>query len=112
VLEAYNGACAITTEHSLPAVEAAHIRPYHQEGTHTVSNGVPLRRDIHSLFDAGYVTVTPDYEFQVSDALDSEFANGKTYYAMAGQQIHLPVSSEAQPDRDALAWHSEMVFKS
>lgn len=44
VLRAYDGACAVTTEHSRPAVDAAHIRPYHQHGDHRVSNGMPLRR--------------------------------------------------------------------
>jgi putative restriction endonuclease len=32
---------------------------------HRVSNGLPLRSDIHRLFDRGYVTVTPDYRFEV-----------------------------------------------
>ena len=35
-------------------------------GTHEASNGILLRRDIHSLFDAGYVTVMPDLRFAVS----------------------------------------------
>ncbi|MCO5316710.1 MAG: HNH endonuclease [Solirubrobacterales bacterium] len=111
VLSAYDGACAVTTEHSRPAVDAAHIRPYHRQGDHRVSNGMPLRRDIHSLFDAGYVTVTPDHRFRVSDALDSEFANGKTYYAMENQRILLPNDPDLRPDPEALAWHSETVFK-
>lgn len=111
VLDAYGGACAVTTEHSTPAVEAAHIRPYHQAGLHRVSNGIPLRRDIHSLFDAGYVTITPDNTFKVSDALAEEFANGETYYKMEGRSILTPDVPELQPDKDALAWHSETVFK-
>jgi len=111
VLDAYGGACAVTTEHSRPAVEAAHIRPYHQDGNHLVTNGIPLRRDIHSLFDAGYVTVTPDSIFKVSAALADEYANGKTYYAMEGSKILVPENSEMRPDQNALAWHSEMVFK-
>lgn len=111
VLDAYGGACAVTTEHSRPAVEAAHIRPFHQDGTHLVSNGIPLRRDIHSLFDAGYVTVTPDNTFKVSEALAAEYPNGKTYYAMEGSKIVVPDVPDLRPNQDALAWHSEMVFK-
>lgn len=111
VLDAYGGACAVTTEHSRPALEAAHIKPYHQDGTHKVTNGIPLRRDIHSLFDAGYVTITPDRVFQVSEALAEEYSNGKAYYAMEGNGILVPDSLELQPDQDALAWHAETVFK-
>lgn len=58
--------CAITHERTLPALEAAHIRPYGDVGEHEARNGVLLRRDIHSLFDAGYVTVAPDLRFEVS----------------------------------------------
>ena len=34
VLDAYGRACAITGEHSLPALQAAHIRSYVQDGPH------------------------------------------------------------------------------
>src|SRR6185312_5939304 len=56
VIEAYSGACAVTGEHSLPALEAAHIKPWAQGGMHEVRNGLPLRRDLHRLFDLGYVS--------------------------------------------------------
>ena len=69
VTAAYDRACAVTHEHSLPALEAAHIRPFAEEGTHEVSNGLLLRSDIHRLFDKGYVGVTPEYRFVVSKAL-------------------------------------------
>ncbi len=36
----------------MPAVEAAHIRPWAQGGTHETFNGLPLRRDLHRLFDS------------------------------------------------------------
>ena len=50
----------VTNEHSLPVLKAAHIRPWKDGGRHEVSNGLPLRRDIHRLFDLGFVTVRPD----------------------------------------------------
>jgi putative restriction endonuclease len=67
VTDAYQRACAVTGEHSLPALEAAHILPYGQGGEHRVDNGLLLRSDLHRLYDRGYVTVTPDYVFRVSD---------------------------------------------
>jgi putative restriction endonuclease len=54
------GACAVSGEHSLPALEAAHVRPYADGGAHALPNGLLLRADVHRLNDAGYVTVTPD----------------------------------------------------
>ena len=53
-------------------------------------NGLLLRRDIHSLFDAGYVTVTPDFRFEVSRRIKEEFENGRHYYALHGQMINAP----------------------
>ena len=38
-----------------------------------MSNGILFRADVHKLFDAGYVTVTPDYHFEVSHRIKEEF---------------------------------------
>lgn len=110
VLDAYGRACAITGEHSLPVLEAAHIRPYAKGGEHTVANGLSLRSDIHRLFDKGYVTVDEDARFAVSRRLKADFENGKAYYALQGKSINLPVEVARQPSREALGWHREQVF--
>jgi len=110
VTDAYGRACAITKEHSLPALEAAHIRPYAQQGMHAVSNGLLLRSDIHRLFDKGYVTVTPDLRFDVSDRLRDDFSNGRSYYPLRGNLITRPEGARDRPDADALRWHNENVF--
>src|SRR5262249_37876039 len=66
VTDAYRRRCAITGERTLPALEAAHIKPFAEGGSHNPSNGLLFRRDIHALFDIGYVTLTPDLRFNVS----------------------------------------------
>src|SRR5207253_3820281 len=66
VTDAYERRCAVTGERTLPALEAAHIQPYGKNGPHLTSNGLLLRSDMHKLFDAGYLTVTPDLHVQVS----------------------------------------------
>jgi putative restriction endonuclease len=111
VLDAYDGACAVTNEHSLPVVEAAHIRPWSDGGRHEVSNGLPLRRDIHRLFDLGFVTVKPDLHFAVSPALRNAYANGRTYYALEGRAIAPPALPDAAPSSDLLEWHGDVVFR-
>jgi putative restriction endonuclease len=111
VLEAYGNACAVTTEHSLPAVDAAHIKPWKDGGHHEVPNGLPLRRDIHRLFDLGFVTVRPDLTFAVSRALRDAYANGHTYYALEGRRILTPANPGLQPSRELLEWHSDTVFR-
>ena len=111
VTDIYQRRCAVTQERTLPALEAAHIRPYGDGGAHEASNGLLLRRDIHSLFDAGYVTVTPDLHFEVSRRIREEFENGKHYYALHGLTIERPMDATLHPDPIALAWHNEQCFR-
>lgn len=110
VLDAYGGACAVTGEHALPALEAAHIRPWSSGGPHELRNGLPLRRDLHRLFDLGYISARPTGEFIVSPRLRKEFDNGETYYALEGRQLLVPSDETARPSRELLAWHSDAVF--
>ena len=111
VTDTYNRRCAITHERTLPALEAAHIRPYGDGGEHEARNGLLLRRDIHSLFDAGYVTVTPDLRFEVSHRIKEEFDNGRHYYALHGHKIDPPSDVDLRPDPDTLTWHNEHCFR-
>ena len=112
VTGAYDGACAVSREHSLPVLEAAHIRPYGSDGgSHEVVIGLLLRADIHRLFDAGYVTVTPEHRFVVSQRLANECENGNAYYEMHGREIVLPKRIADRPDPELLRWHNENVFE-
>ena len=111
VLDAYAQQCAVTTEHSLPVLEAAHIRPWAAGERHEISNGVPLRRDLHRLFDLGYVTIRPDLRFTVSRRLRDDFANGRVYYELDGRQIRVPAAANERPNLELLAWHEAEVFQ-
>ncbi len=111
VLDAYSRACCVTGEHSLPALEAAHIRPYGKEGPHEVRNGLLLRADLHKLFDRGYVTVTPELRLEVGARLRDEFHNGRTYYPLHGARLQVPAVPELRPSSEYLRWHNERVFR-
>jgi len=111
VTDAYSRACAATGEHSLPALEAAHIRPYAKEGPHAVSNGLLLRADLHRLFDQGYLTVTPSHHLEVSSHLRADYENGRSYYPLHGNRVSLPAAMADQPGPDFLRWHNEHVFR-
>jgi putative restriction endonuclease len=111
VLDAYGRACAVTQEHSLPVVEAAHIRPYSQGGLHEIRNGIALRSAIHRLFDMGYVTVDEKGSFVVGRRLKDDFENGRSYYALHGRTLSLPGDVALRPAVSELAWHREQVFR-
>lgn len=111
VTDTYQRRCAVSGEKALPTLDAAHIRSVKSGGRHQVQNGLLLRSDIHRLFDAGYVTVTPDYRFRVSKLLKEEFDNGEPYYPFADREIWLPRPPEDRPEREYLEWHADSVFR-
>jgi putative restriction endonuclease len=65
---------------------------------------------VHTLFDRGYITVTPDYRVEVSRRIKEEFENGHEYYATHGTLIQLPERADLRPSRDFLEWHNEARY--
>lgn len=110
VLDTYERRCAITSERTLPALEAAHIQAFSESVDHSIRNGILFRADVHRLFDSGYVTVDPDFKFVVSDRIKQEFENGRDYYALHGARIRLPKAKERWPNKTLLTWHNQEKF--
>lgn len=111
ITELYKRQCALTDGKVLPALDAAHIRPYADGGTHTKSNGVLLRKDIHSVFDAGYATIDDNYRFVVSSKVFDVFKNGSEYRRLHGSRIRLPTLISDWPDLEGLRWHNNNRFQ-
>ena len=111
VTDAYERCCAFTNERTLPALDAAHIKPYSGDGLHTVNNGILLRRDLHALFDKGYVTVTPAQVIEVSRKIKEEFENGRDYYRLHGSRMRLPGDLRNRPSSECLEWHNTNVYR-
>jgi putative restriction endonuclease len=111
LLDAYGRQCAITGEHTEIVLEAAHIQPYLGPSSNHVQNGLLLTSEFHALFDAGYVTVTPEYEVRVSTRLKEEWDNGHRYYPFDGRPLWLPPAAAERPSQEVLEWHSQRCFK-
>jgi putative restriction endonuclease len=110
ITDVYRRTCAMSGSHVLHVLDAAHIKPYSKGGEHAVNNGLLLRQDLHTLFDRGYLTVTPEYKIEVSQRIKEEFNNGKEYYAMHGTKLGVPESIAFLPDSSLLKWHNERIF--
>lgn len=110
VTDIYRRRCAVTGEKALPALTAAHILPVSQGGEHRLDNGLLLRSDVHTLFDRGYVTITPSYRFRVSRRLKDDFDDGETYRRFKDNEIWLPQRLAEQPSKELLEWHNDTVF--
>lgn len=111
VTEAYHRRCAITGEKTLPVLEAAHIKPFSQNGPNVTSNGLLLRKDMHTLFDRGYLTINEDLQIEVSKRIKEDYGNGKEYYAYHGKKLaEMPQEQQERPSTQFLLWHNEHVY--
>ena len=110
VTEAYGRQCAISDGKVLPALDAAHIRPYADGGEHKKSNGILLRKDIHCVFDAGYATIDAKNRFVVSNKVKEVFNNGEEYRRLHGKALRLPEKALDRPDPNYLRWHNDNRF--
>ena len=112
VTEAYSRKCAITSEKTLPVLEAAHIKQYAKSGPNFISNGILLRADIHKLFDGGYITINNELKVVVSKRIREEFDNGKEYYKYHGNSLaSLPQMNINRPSSKYLNWHNTSIYK-
>lgn len=111
VTDLYSRRCAVTAERTLPVLQASHIKPIGKGGPHDPRNGLLFRSDLHTLFDKGYVTVTPELRLEVGRRIRDEFENGRDYYALHGRPIATPASAACLPSREYLEWHASNVFK-
>jgi putative restriction endonuclease len=106
VTDAYRYRCAITSERTLPVLQAAHIRPYSVGGKHELSNGLLLRSDLHTLFDLGYMTVEPNQKtLIVSRRIREQFENGRAYYDLKDTRLADPDNQLAVPSFENLKYH-------
>lgn len=110
VLDAYRGRCAVTGERIRPVLQAAHIQPVSVGGQNRLDNGLLLRSDVHTLFDAGYIGVDPNLRLMVSQRLRAEFDNGEEFYSRAGTEIAVPDRRVDRPAREFLEWHADARF--
>lgn len=82
--------CPITGVDLPTVLQAAHIKPHAFGGPENVDNGLPLRADIHSLFDAGLLSIKPISEDRLCSI---ELANSQVeenYRELANKYFKLP----------------------
>ncbi len=111
LLDAYGRRCSITGERTEPVLDAAHIQPYLGPDSNHVQNGLLLTKEFHTLFDLGYVGVTPEYEVRISARLRQDWDNGRRYYEYDRRRLtKLPEDSRLLPSAEALSWHWQRRF--
>jgi hypothetical protein len=98
LIAAYSGRCAISGCPVTPLLEAAHITPYLGPDTNSITNGLLLRADLHTLWDLGLLAVDPDtHMVWVSPEI-----NDPTYQGLAGAHLTDPSHPAQRPSIAAL----------
>jgi hypothetical protein len=107
LLNSYGGRCPITDCDVESALEAAHIIPYQGIETNHPTNGLPLRADIHTLFDLHLLSIRPDtYDVVIAPELIDT-----CYKDLAGRKLTLPQDQQAAPNQNALSKHHETFLR-
>ncbi|MFK4640152.1 HNH endonuclease [Paenarthrobacter histidinolovorans] len=84
VLGISNQRCLLTGTEIPSVLQAAHIRPVASEGSDLVSNGLCLRSDVHTLFDANRIRISPNGDMSYSGEVlrDSTYSDLPTRVAL------------------------------
>lgn len=90
-IKRYGANCALTGPAPEAVLEAAHLYSFAEIGLHLDHGGIPLRRDIHRLFDLGDIAVDPtDKTINICKGL----MGYPTYAVLNGQPIHVELSKK------------------
>lgn len=107
LMEAYGGRCAITGCTVLQLLEAAHITPYLGPDTNSISNGLLLRADLHTLWDLGLVAVDP----KTRTVWVNPNIIDPTYQCLSGKPLVTPLHLMQWPSVAALEQQWELAHE-
>ena len=114
LLSSYSSACCITGISNSSLLLASHIKPWRDSSDSEKTNpenGLLLNALHDKAFDAGLITVTPDYLIRVSDKITDKF-DGQIIKRFFGdynkKKITLP--EKFYPKKEFLEYHNDIVF--
>ena len=104
VLQAYDGACAITRCKVKECLEAAHLDRFADTNDNRVTNGVLLRADLHRLMDASLMTFLWT-EAGVAIKINSSVKESQ-YRLLDGKLLNLPDDCSKWPSKINIKRHA------
>jgi hypothetical protein len=104
MLDAYEQRCAVTNFTAADALEIAYIVPFRGKFTHTPSNALLLRADIHTLFDLGKIAV----DTRTMTMVIAEDLAQTSYRILAGRPLRYPKDESHRPSSDGLDLHRRL----
>jgi hypothetical protein len=108
VLDAYSGRCAFCGL-NVGLAEAGHLRPVHDDGTDSITNGIAACPTHHKALDGGLILIGDDWAISVNTGLLAELgATEADRVALAvSLQSHLtlPATTGLRPSQDEVSYH-------
>jgi hypothetical protein len=106
VLSEYDNQCAVTGFQLKQTIEIAHIVPYYGPESDQIQNALPLRVDIHRLFDKGLMRIQQNsskkLEIVIHDIAKDDYSD------FHHQELILPKDPLAVPSAIALEEHDKI----
>ncbi len=93
LISKYGAICAFTGEGPLAALEAGHLYSYAKSGEHHTDGGLLLRRDIHRLFDLGFLAIDPK---TLTIDVHAELHAFSVYKELHGLQLKVALTMKQQ----------------
>lgn len=98
LLGIYGSTCMLTACDIQETIEASHICPYRGKKDHHPANGLLLRKDLHSLFDADLFGIHPEtLKIHLHSSLQNSY-----YKKYEGKSIK-PANKKFNPSKEALS---------
>jgi hypothetical protein len=107
VLDSYANRCAVSGITSIQAIDIAHIVPYYGVESDHIENAIPLRVDLHRLFDTGLLIIYFDgfenkFKVKIHDFVMHDYSE---FHEI---NLELPTNVNHSPSRHALLEHQDM----
>ena len=109
MMDKYGFNCAFSGSQPPQVLEAAHLYSFAKRPEHSLTGGMLLRRDFHTLFDAKLMAVDPSsWKIQVAPSL-MEYETYRPF-----QNVPLKIASNNRPSEELIRDHfeeAEQAFK-
>jgi len=113
VLAAYNNTCCITGIQQPELLIAGHIKPWKDDIKNRLNlrNGIAINGLHDKAFDAGLITITPEYKIRISSVLKKQNkALVITNYFLRYENKKIILPSRFLPDKEFLLYHNQVKF--
>lgn len=114
ILTAYNNRCCITGISQPELLIAAHIRPWGIDEKNRLNprNGIAVNALHDRAFEAGFITITPDYRIRVSSVFLKRKDQQSFDFFGRYENTLISLPSRFLPDVEFLKYHNQERFRS